>query len=110
MRALGLLGLVVGKPLGITLFAWAATAVGYAQKLDQVEWRQLFGATCLCGIGFTMSIFIATAGFEDQSLLSASKLSAILASTLAAVLGQFLLTCMTSPVRQATKATAATTA
>ena len=98
-----ILGLVVGKPLGITLFAWAATAIGIAQKPDQIEWAQLFGAACLCGIGFTMSMFIATAGFADPALLATSKISIIIASALAAILGWILLTRVSSKAMQATK-------
>ena len=99
-----ILGLVIGKPLGITLFAWAATRVGFAERPDQVEWSQIVGAACLCGIGFTMSIFIATAAFADAILLAEAKLSVILASVLATAVGWYVLVRMTSPATQSTPA------
>jgi NhaA family Na+:H+ antiporter len=105
-----LLGLVIGKPLGITALAWAATRLGIAEKPDQIEWRQLFAAACLCGIGFTMSIFIATSAFADHNLLANAKLSVIVASVVAGIIGWMLLTRVTAPATQATRAAEATLA
>jgi NhaA family Na+:H+ antiporter len=95
--SLGILfGLVVGKPLGISLFSWAAVRLGLAKKLGGVGWRQFFSASCLAGIGFTISLFFASAAFEDPSLQAAAKRAILLASVLASVIGWMLLS-ITSP-------------
>ena len=53
------LGLLLGKPVGILSFSWIAQKTGWAAAPDEVSWRQIFGASWLCGVGFTMSLFIA---------------------------------------------------
>jgi NhaA family Na+:H+ antiporter len=85
------LGLLVGKPLGITLCAWLAVRAGLAAKPEDIAWRQLMGAACLCGIGFTMSFFIAGVAFTDPETLTRVKLSIMLASVLAGTLGWLML-------------------
>lgn len=96
-----ILGLVFGKPLGITLGAWLAVRTGLAAKSLDYSWRQLAGGGCLCGIGFTMSIFIASATFTDPAILTLAKLSVILASLIAGTFGWFVLrgTCSASDQR-----------
>ncbi len=90
--ALGIiLGLVVGKPLGITAFSWLAVRLGMAELPAGVSWRALFSASCLAGIGFTMSLFIASAAFSDPTLLNAAKVSILAASVLAGVAGTGLM-------------------
>jgi len=56
-------GLFVGKPVGILLFCWIAVKARFAALPERVDWRQLFGVALLCGIGFTMSLFIASLAF-----------------------------------------------
>jgi NhaA family Na+:H+ antiporter len=90
------LGLWVGKPIGITLFSWLAVRSGVASKPDILSWRKLFGASCLCGIGFTMSLFIATLAFGNTPFLDVSKIGTLVAS-LAAGLGGSLLLLHTTP-------------
>lgn len=85
-----ILGLVVGKPLGICLSCWLAVRFGFATLSNEVTWPQMLGAGCLAGIGFTMSIFIATSAFEGE-LLNSVKLSVLIASVVAAVLGSAIL-------------------
>ena len=77
-----ILGLFVGKPLGIWLFARGAAKSGLAAVPPELTWRTLFGAAWLCGIGFTMSLFIATLAFGEGALLDMSKIG-ILAASLA---------------------------
>ena len=84
-------GLVVGKPLGITLFSWIAVKTGIADIPFGVTWRQLFAASWLAGIGFTMSLFIASSAFEAAELLSTAKVSILVASLLAGGIGFGLL-------------------
>jgi NhaA family Na+:H+ antiporter len=89
--ALGVaLGLLVGKPVGITLFAWVAVRAGFASLPHGVTWRSISGAALLGGIGFTMALFIAGLAFGKQpSLLVAAKLG-ILGASLIAGLGGWL--------------------
>jgi NhaA family Na+:H+ antiporter len=80
------LGLVLGKPIGITLAAFAAVRLRIAELPDGVRWRQLLLLGILGGIGFTMSVFIANLAFEDQRLLTAAKFGVLVGSALAATL------------------------
>ena len=63
-----IIGLAVGKPLGIFGLAWLAVAFGLARKPDDISWAMLFAAGLLCGIGFTMSLFIGNLAFDGASL------------------------------------------
>ena len=90
--ALGIVaGLVVGKPLGITLFAWLATRSGMADSLADASWAMIHGVSWLGGIGFTMSLFIAGLAFSDAALLVEAKLGILLASVGAGFVGWLLL-------------------
>jgi NhaA family Na+:H+ antiporter len=86
-----LLGLLVGKPLGISLFAWIASLTGWASRPASVSWGQIFGASWLCGIGFTMSLFIASLALGDGDLLDMSKIGTLAASIAAGCMGSLLL-------------------
>src|SRR4029079_16714196 len=72
------LGLVLGKPIGISLAAWLAVRTGIATKPDEYTWRQLCGAGALGGIGFTMSLFIAGVAFPDATVYAAAKIAIFL--------------------------------
>lgn len=81
------LGLVVGKPLGLLAAARLAVLSGIATKPDAYSWRQLAGAGALGGIGFTMSLFIASVAFPDPADYAAAKIAIFMASLTAAGLG-----------------------
>lgn len=85
------LGLVVGKPVGIVLAAWLAVRAGVSTRPDAYSWRQMCGAGALGGIGFTMSLFIASVAFPDQSVYAAAKIAIFLASLTAGGLGVLIL-------------------
>lgn len=85
------LGLVVGKPLGIVLGSWLAVRCRVATKPDTYSWRQLCGAGALGGIGFTMSLFIASVAFEDPADYASSKIAIFIASLVAGILGTIIL-------------------
>jgi NhaA family Na+:H+ antiporter len=85
------LGLVLGKPIGISLAAWLAVRTGLAAKPDAYSWRQLCGAGALGGIGFTMSLFIAGVAFPDATIYAAAKIAIFLASLIAGGLGVMIL-------------------
>lgn len=81
-------GLVLGKPLGITLISALAVFSGLCRLPEDVTWRHIAGAGMLGGIGFTMSIFITNLAFPgNESLINASKMAILLASVAAAALG-----------------------
>ena len=80
-------GLALGKPLGITLFAWLAVRLGIADLPHGVTWRQLFAASWLAGIGFTMSLFVAGLSFSSADIMNYTKLGILLGSILSAVAG-----------------------
>jgi Na+:H+ antiporter, NhaA family len=86
-----LLGLFLGKPLGVTFFAWLAAQTSLASRPISVTWKQLFGASWLCGIGFTMSLFIADLAFQSTGLVDASKIGTLSASILGAIVGSMIL-------------------
>ena len=84
-------GLLLGKQIGITLFSWLAVRSGRASLPPGVNWRQLWGASALGGVGFTMSIFIGELAFNDAGLIGEAKIAILLASLLAGVCGYFVL-------------------
>ena len=86
-----LLGLVIGKPVGITLFSWMAVRLGVATLPAGVSWRAVVGVSCLGGIGFTMSLFIAALAFTDGALVTEAKIGILAASLLAGVMGWALI-------------------
>jgi NhaA family Na+:H+ antiporter len=85
------LGLFVGKPLGIMAFAFAFNKAGIADTPASASWRQIFGASWLCGIGFTMSLFVATLAFQTKELLDLAKIGTIAASAAAGLAGSAVL-------------------
>jgi Na+:H+ antiporter, NhaA family len=81
-------GLVLGKPFGITLFSFVAVAIGLCRLPLDLNWRHIFGAGLLGGIGFTMSIFITNLAFTGNlATISASKIAILLASLTAGTIG-----------------------
>jgi Na+:H+ antiporter, NhaA family len=84
------MGLVLGKPLGIMGASWLAVRSGMAALPNGVTWRHIHGAGWLGGIGFTMSLFVAMLAFADASLLATAKVGILTASTVAAIVGSVL--------------------
>ena len=84
-----LFGLFAGKPIGIWVFSYLADKTGIATPPTGVTWVQKFGAAWLCGIGFTMSLFVAGLAFDDDALLSVSKI-AILGASLVSGIGGYI--------------------
>jgi Na+:H+ antiporter, NhaA family len=81
------LGLVLGKPIGILLTSALVTRLKIAALPEGVNYRGVLVIGCLAGIGFTMSIFISQLAFGDELLLDTAKLAVLLASTIAALFG-----------------------
>ncbi len=90
--ALGaMLGLVLGKPIGIVGLSWLAVRLGVAALPGGTSWPMILGAGVLGGIGFTMALFVANLAFADDALLDAAKLGILTASALTGVAGWLLL-------------------
>jgi Na+:H+ antiporter, NhaA family len=86
--ALGVVcGLVLGKQLGVMGASWLAVRSGWASLPEGVTFGQLYGVSCLAGIGFTMSLFITDLAFTDAALIASAKVGILVASSLAGVLG-----------------------
>jgi NhaA family Na+:H+ antiporter len=86
-----ILGLVIGKPLGIVSASWLAVRLRIATKPAEYSWRQLCGAGALAGIGFTMSLFIAGEAFPNAADFAAAKIAIFTASLIAGVIGTLIL-------------------
>jgi NhaA family Na+:H+ antiporter len=88
-NSLGIIaGLVLGKPIGIVLFSFAAVTLGLCRLPLDLAWRHILGAGLLGGIGFTMSIFITNLAFTGQAeVINASKMAILVASLVAGILG-----------------------
>ena len=84
-------GLVLGKPIGIMLFSFITVKTKIASLPEFVTWRHMLGASVLGGVGFTMAIFVANLAYADAMLVTEAKLSILVASTVAGVIGFVLL-------------------
>ncbi len=80
-------GLLIGKPLGIVSASYVAVQLKWGTLPSNTSWRHIIGAGLLAGIGFTMSIFIATLAFEDNVTIDIAKISALAGSFLSIVFG-----------------------
>ena len=86
-----IVGLVVGKPLGIVTATWLAQRSGLASLPSNCDMRQILGVGAVAGIGFTVSLFITELAFDDPTLVADAKLAVLVASIAAATLGATLL-------------------
>ena len=93
------LGLVVGKTIGVFGFSFLAVKFGVAKLPKHVNFKQIFAMAVVCGIGFTMSMFLASLAFGNvnQELMLLSRLGILLGSGISAVTGYFLLKYTTTP-------------
>src|SRR5439155_9602154 len=85
------LGLLLGKPIGITFASWLAVRTRLGRLPAEVTWAHIHGASWLGGIGFTMSIFVAGLAFQTEALLNMAKFGIFTASLLAGIVGSVLL-------------------
>ena len=85
------MGLFLGKQIGIFAAVWVAVKTGFAQKLRGATWMQVYGVSILCGIGFTMSLFIGGLAFTDPLLIEEAKIGVLMGSVLSAVIGFLVL-------------------
>ena len=91
------LGLLLGKPVGITLFSWLAIKLKVGAMPEKANWAMFFAVACLGGIGFTMSIFVDTLSFGEQApdvmihLRDAGMMAVLMGSVCAGLLGTVLI-------------------
>lgn len=85
------LGLFVGKQIGIFASVWASVKMGIALKPQNASWLQVYGVALLCGIGFTMSLFIGGLAFADPAQADSVKIGVLMGSLLSAILGYLVL-------------------
>ena len=93
------LGLIIGKPIGITLASLAVVMMGICSLPTNLNWRSIFGVGILSGIGFTMSIFITNLAFSAApEIINASKMAILLGSLVAGIFGFIWLKVFLKPV------------
>ncbi|CAA9273355.1 MAG: Na+/H+ antiporter NhaA type [uncultured Chloroflexia bacterium] len=90
-------GLLLGKQVGITLFAWLAVKSGISEMPQGVNWLHIYGASWLAGIGFTMSLFISDLAFAEGSLLDVAKVGILTASLIAGIVGWTIIRMTSAP-------------
>lgn len=97
------LGLIIGKPVGVFLFSYLSVLFRIAKLPENVNWKQIFAIAVLCGIGFTMSMFIAGLAFgEDtvsENVLALSRLGILMGTGVSAIVGYILLRAFTKEVK-----------
>ena len=84
-------GLFIGKQIGIFGAIWGAVRLGYAHKPAQASWPQIYGMALLCGIGFTMSLFIGDLAFRDAAHGAGVRVGVVFGSLLSAIAGAMVL-------------------
>lgn len=92
VSSLGILaGLIIGKPLGIFLFSLLGVGLGVCSNSPGMKWKNIIGVGFLSGIGFTMSIFITLLAFNEEGLITSSKIAIMAASLIAGTIGYVFL-------------------
>jgi NhaA family Na+:H+ antiporter len=85
------IGRVIGKIVGITLFAWIAVKIGFARKPDSLSFAEIAGAGALAGMGLTVSLFLAELAITDQAVIADIKIGLVVAALVSAILGILML-------------------
>jgi NhaA family Na+:H+ antiporter len=85
------MGLFLGKQIGIFTSIWLSVKLGIAARPHNASWMQVFGVAVLCGIGFTMSLFIGGLAFAGPAQGDAVKIGVLMGSLLSAILGYCIL-------------------
>ncbi len=85
------IGLLIGKVVGISFFAWLSVRLAWTQLPEGVSWTQIIGVGFLAGIGFTMSLFITNLAYTDVAVIYASKIGIVIGSLVAGTIGFIIL-------------------
>ncbi len=91
-----MLGLMLGKPIGVTFASWLAVRIGLSTLPENVSWKHIHGAGWLAGIGFTMSLFMAALAFSGDTQRTTAKFGILIASLCAGIVGSVVLVCVRS--------------
>lgn len=86
-----MLGLFLGKQLGVFSFIWVGTKIGLCQKPENLKWLHIYGLAILTGIGFTMSLFIGSLAYETDAIIPQVRLSILVASAFSAIFAYLIL-------------------
>ena len=86
-----IVGLVLGKQVGVTIASWVAVRFGGAELPRGVNWAQIWGASCLAGVGFTMSLFITELAFKVPDQIAQAKIGILAASLISGIVGYLIL-------------------
>lgn len=86
-----ILGLFIGKQIGIFFFSYLSVKLNIASQPEGVSWKKIYAAAILAGIGFTMSLFIANLAFNSEELLNISKIGILSGSLLSGIIGFIIL-------------------
>jgi NhaA family Na+:H+ antiporter len=86
-----MLGLFVGKQIGVFGFTWFFVKLKWMKLPDKVSWPAMYGVSLLCGIGFTMSLFLGTLAFDQEFYLSEVRMGVMLGSILSGLAGAAVL-------------------
>lgn len=92
-----ILGLFIGKQIGVFGLSWLAVKLGLARLPDNTNWLQLYGVSILCGIGFTMSLFIGSLAFTNEAYMNEVRLGVLLGSIISAIVGYLILLAASNP-------------
>jgi NhaA family Na+:H+ antiporter len=84
-------GLLFGKQIGITVATWLAVKLKLADLPRGVSWRQIHGVNILAGIGFTMSLFVASLAFTDEAHMAQAKIGILTGSVVSGIVGYYFL-------------------
>ena len=105
--ALGIIfGLFIGKQIGVTAAVWASIKLGIAEMPTRVNLKMVYGVSLLCGIGFTMALFVGHLAFPTDEMLSVAKLSILIGSGISALGGAIALFVWLPKKRRSNEATA----
>ncbi len=92
-------GLLLGKPIGITLFSWISVKAKIAELPKGTKWGQIFALGIIAGIGFTMSIFVDTLAFTNEEFIKLGKATILVTSFTAAIIGLVAILLTTDAVK-----------
>ena len=90
-----MLGLLLGKPIGIMLMSLVIVKTKLASLPENVNWLHMLGASILGGVGFTMAIFVTNLAFVDPNMIAMAKAAILAASLIAGIAGFFILRAVT---------------
>ena len=96
-------GLIIGKQLGVFSFSWLSVKLGFANLPDDLDFKHIYGCALLCGVGFTMSLFIGSLAFGGTEKAFDERLGILAGSLVSGLLGYLALYFMGNPNKKSAK-------